>query len=174
MLPDWEFNGDKAKRAAFISWVWAELDRFAVLVSERDPTGDMDWAEVFASGAKARVGRPGSALDATNGMVWDYLLLRYMFARYWPGQRRADDDPANALNIAVSRNLALPPGSRTGDLQRLDLHHEARDKLVKELKRGVRSVSVGRGKPRVKSLGRIQAEADIATLDALPPNLFAR
>lgn len=35
MLPEWDFGGDEAKRAAFVSWVWAELDRFALMTSER-------------------------------------------------------------------------------------------------------------------------------------------
>ena len=34
MLPDWDFDGDEGKRRTFIEWVWAELDRLAVLTTE--------------------------------------------------------------------------------------------------------------------------------------------
>ena len=173
MLPEWDFGGDEAKRRTFIGWVWQELDRFAVMVTATPVAIKQDWAALLRSGAKGSVGRPGGALDSVNGMVWDYLLTRYMFGRYWPGKRRREDDQASALNIAIHRSLHHPAGSRPNDLERLDAEHEARDSLTAELKRGLLSVSTGRGKPRVKSLGRVQAEADIQLLDSLPPHRFA-
>lgn len=175
MLPDWDFGGDEAKRRAFIQWVWSELERFDALLTPTPSRDDRDWISILTPGLRrSSAGRPGSPLDDTNGLVWDYLLLRYMFARYWPGKRRREDDPASAINMAVSRSLALPPGSRKGGLTRQTLQHEARERLIRELKRGIHSVFTGRGKPRAKSLGRQQAEADIATLENLPANLFAK
>lgn len=174
MLPEWDFDGDEANRRAFIEWVWAELDRFAMLVTLPPPVDVNDWTTLLVPDVKRSVGRPGSALSGTNGMVWDYLLLRYMFARYWPGKRRREDDSASAISIAVGRNVALPPGARIGDLAHRTIQHEERTKLIAELKRGLLSVSTGPGRPRVKSLGRVQAEADIATLESLPANRFAK
>lgn len=160
MLPDWDFGGDDAKRRAFVAWVEAELDRFCFLVTRASESMATAALPAFAPTPPAH--RPIKAMDGTNGLIWDYLLTRYMFDRYWPGLRRALDDPAHAMNIAVARNL------HNTEVAKFD----ARNALERELKRGLRSVYVGPGK-REKSHGRQLAEADIAILDALPATFFA-
>ena len=172
MLPDWDFGDDDAKRRDFIEFVWAELDRFAMLTTPSAAVDDTDWITILVPGVKGSVGRPGRSMEGVNGMIWDYLLTRYMFGRYWPRKRRREAEPGHPLDIAVRRNLALPPGSRRGDDARATLYADEKEKLIAELKRGVMSVSVAPGK-RAKSLGRLQAEADIAVLEALPAHLFA-
>jgi hypothetical protein len=175
MLPDWDFAGDEAKRRDFIYWVMAELDRYAMLTTAAPRSDDIDWASFLRECAVSRdVGRPSKALEGLNGMVWDYLLCRYMFDRYWPGRRRREIDPASAISIAVIRSVVVPRGLReTRDTVLPVLQHEAREALVAELKRGVLSKFTGRNQQRSKSLGRVQAEADIALLEALPAHWFA-
>lgn len=178
MLPEWDFGGDDAKRRAFIDWVWAELDRYDDLTTVAPAVDHLDWTAILVPGVKSvrPVGRPGRKFDGINGMVRDYLLIRYMFGRYWPRRRRREDDAASAINIAVARNVTLPRSSVKGDVARLTIYHEAHTELKSVLKRGVTSVSLGKanrgGVKRVKSIGRKQAEADIALLDALPSYYF--
>jgi len=110
MLPDWDFYGDDAKRRAFIRWVEAELDRFAMLTADRYAKAEYrdDWPAVLA-GSKpvTRVGRPAQAFDAMNAMIWEFGLLRYMFGRYWPDRKRPIRDAASAVNIAVGGSYTL-------------------------------------------------------------------
>ena len=168
MLPDWDFGGDEAKRRAFIEWVWSELDRFAVMASARDagpegPANRADWVDLLRPGAirSARgAGRPADAFTGMNGMVWEFGLLRYMFARYWPGRRRRIADAASAASIAVARaQRALPSDQRTAE--RLAPRADLARRVFEEWERGSRSP------------GRQQAELDIASLNALPSNRFA-
>lgn len=164
MLPDWDFGGDRAKRAAFISWVWAELDRFALMASERDvvPPFRDDWADLLSSSAAAprTAGRPVDEWGGMNAMVWEFGLLRYMFNRYWPGKKRRIADSASAASIAVARcKRALPLDQRTES--RLAPRCDLALRVFEEWERGSRSP------------GRVQAGADIAFLDTLPANRFA-
>lgn len=164
MLPEWDFGGDDAKRVAFVSWVWAELDRFAVMASERIPIppDQDDFADILrdAIPAPRSAGRPVDAWGGMNAMVWEFGLLRYMFRRYWPGKKRRIADSASAANIAVARcQRAIPTGQRTAS--RLEARRDLAARVFEEWERGSRSP------------GRIQAEADIAFLDTLPANRFA-
>ncbi len=170
MLPDWDFAGDETKRRAFIEWVWTELDRFAVMASERDPvpTDRDDWTQLFQPGlvkSAAGAGRPADEFAGMNAMVWEFGLLRYMYNRYWPGRKRRITDPASAASIAVARcRAALAREHRTADrlaITRERMHDDAR-KVADEWERGTRTP------------GRLQAQADIAFLDTLPINRFAR
>lgn len=164
MLPDWDFEGDRAKRAAFISWAWAELDRFALMAGERDAgPPDRDWGDLLpgALPAPRSAGRPVDELGGMNAMVWEFGLLRYMFNRYWPGRKRRIADTASAASIAVARcQQALPRDQRTES--RLAPRRELALRVFEEWERGSQSP------------GRRQAEADIAFLDTLPANRFAR
>jgi hypothetical protein len=168
MLPDWDFYGDDAKRRAFIRWVEAELDRFAMLTADRYAKAEHrdDWPAVLA-GSKpvTRVGRPAQAFDAMNAMIWEFGLLRYMFGRYWPDRKRPIRDAASAVNIAVARcRRALPRDDRTPDRLKVrnDRSADLARKVCEEWDRGT------------KTAGRCEAELDIAFLDTLPPELFVR
>lgn len=164
MLPEWDFKCDQVKRAAFISWAWAELDRFALLASERyaQPSDRDDWSDLLP-GARPPLrgaGRPVDEWSGMNAMVWEFGLLRYMFNRYWPGKKRRIADSASAASIAVARcQKALPAGQRTAS--RLAARHDLAARVFEEWERGSQSP------------GRQQAEADIAFLDSLPANRFA-
>lgn len=165
MLPDWDFKGDAAKRAGFISWVWAELDRFALLTSDRDaPPPDRDnWADILphAVPAPRTAGRPVDEWAGMNAMVWEFGLLRYMFHRYWPGKKRRIADSASAASIAVARcQRSLPAYQRSGS--RLEARHDLAARVFEEWERGSQSP------------GRARAEADIAILDKMPASRFAR
>lgn len=165
MLPDWDFEGDEAKRAAFISWVWAELDRFALMASDRNalPPDREDWGDLLPGSVSAprTAGRPVDEWRGMNAMVWEFGLLRYMFNRYWPGKKRRIADSASAASIAVARcQRALPAGQRTES--RLAPRLELAARVFEEWERGS------------QSKGRAQAEADIALLDKLPVTRFAR
>lgn len=114
MLPDWDFNGEEAKRRAFVEWVVAELDRWAAFTTERfvlrEPprAGWLD-ASRAAVHAPRPVGRPSKpdadrANDGMDAALWDYILLKHMFGRYWPGRSRPINDPAHPAQIAVRRN----------------------------------------------------------------------
>jgi hypothetical protein len=169
MLPDWDFNGDEAKRRTFIAWVEAELDRFAGLLTARYPQAEHrgNWPSLLAESKQAArtVGRPAEALDAMNGIVWEFGLLRYMFRRYWPSRKRPIDDPASAASIAVARcRRALPRDQRTSDRQAVHRERGAdlARKVFEEWERGT------------KSIGRRQAQLDAAYLDTLPAGHFAR
>jgi hypothetical protein len=114
MLPDWDFDGDDAKRSAFIRWVNAELDRLAGLATARFlPNGQAphDWVEAArASAVKRRpVGAPTKAdpIRASDGMdaaLWDYILLKHMLGHYWPGRSRRMTDRAQPARIVARRN----------------------------------------------------------------------
>lgn len=161
MLPDWDFDGDNEKRRVFVSWVWAELDRFAILTGTDRGTHDekFDWAQML-DGARHWVGRPANPARGLNDLIWEYALLRFMFNRYWPGRKRSKDDPAHAANIAIARCKApLPKGQRTPD--RLEARVGLRDQLLDEWER------------RSKNPGWQEAQRDIAILEALPPERFA-
>jgi hypothetical protein len=165
MLPEWDFKGDEAKRAAFISWAWAELDRFALMVSDQDapPPDRDDWADMLPGAVPVprTVGRPVDEWGGMNAMVWEFGLLRYMFRRYWPGKKRRLADSASAASIAVARcQRALPADQRTAG--RLEARRDLAARVFEEWERGSHSP------------GRARAEADIAILDALPANRFAR
>lgn len=162
MLPEWDFDGDEAKRRAFIRWVNAELDRFAGLCgAHRDgPEPECGWGEYLA-GAKRPAHRPGKPAEGLNELVWEYALLRFMFNRYWPRKRRPIDDPAHAANIVIERSReALPRDHRRkgAEQNRADL----RASLLQEWER------------RDPSKGREQAERDIEILRALPSNLLEK
>lgn len=168
MLPDWDFNGDEAKRRAFIRFVWAELDSWAGLVTARYPRAELreDWAETLMASVSAprAANRPADAFDGMNAMVWEYELLRYMFDRYWPGRKRSTGDPASALRIAVARcRRGLPREGRAPG--RVAAHRSHTDELVEKL-----SAELKRKTPNA---GRREAAADIAYLKALPPHHFA-
>jgi hypothetical protein len=164
MLPEWDFGGDDAKRAAFVSWVWDELDRFALILSDRDallPDRD-DWADLLRDAVPVprSAGRPVDEWGGMNAMVWEFGLLRYMFRRYWPGKKRRIADSASAASIAVSRcQRAIPTSQRT--TSRLEARRDLAARVFEEWERGSRSP------------GRVQAEADIAFLEMLPANRFA-
>lgn len=166
MLPDWDFGNDDRKRREFITWVWTELDRFALMASARYemPPDRRDWDEVLKPGLfkSARgAGRPPEAFVGMNAMVWEFGLLRYMFNRYWPQRRRGIAHPASAASIAVERcQRALPRDQRTND--RLAPRAELALRVYEEWERGSRSH------------GRKQAEADIAFLKGLPDSRFAK
>lgn len=164
MLPDWDFRGDYAKRAAFVSWVWDELDRFALMLSDRDalPPDRGDWADILRDAVPAprSAGRPVDEWGGMNAMVWEFGLLRYMFRRYWPGKKRRIADSASAASIAVARcQRALPASQRTAS--RLEARRDLAARVFEEWERGSRSP------------GRVQAEADIAFLETLPASRFA-
>lgn len=116
MLPDWHFGGDEAKRQAFTDWAIATLDKVAVVTTSRFIDGaplPSDWLDVarHAATAPKPVGRPieGDAVRSLSGMdaaLWDYMLLKYLFARLWPGKRRRMSDGAHAAQIAARRNRA--------------------------------------------------------------------
>lgn len=162
MLPDWDFKGDDEKRRAFVSWVWSELDRFAALTStDRSvPDGDVDWEDMLR-GARQSVGRPANPAGGLNDLIWEYAMLRFMFNRYWPGKRRKTSDPAHAANIAIARcKTPLPKGQRTPD--RLEARVGLREQLLDEWER------------RSKNSGWVEAQRDIAILETLPPERFAR
>lgn len=171
MLPDWDFDGDEAKRRTFIEWVSAELDRFAFLTEARLLPGDelpdpVDWTEVLNSSRLLRpVGHPPEPTSGINARIWEYALVRYIFARYWPGRKRPINDPASAARIVVARDQrSLQRSHRTPDRLRV---HDARAeelarKLVEEWDRGT------------KTPGRQQAELDIQFLNGLPAHRFAR
>jgi hypothetical protein len=169
MLPDWNFNGEEAKRRAFIEWVWAELDRLAILTTERLVSGPPQ--EGWLEAAKAQrtrtrdVGRPPESDLRRTGQgvqaaIWELALLRWMFARYWPGKRRLVADPASAAQIAVARNSrALGKDRRQLQAQ----HRLERARLLEdEYDRSANSP------------GRRVAADDIAFLEALPPYFFTR
>ena len=100
-----------------------------------------------------------------NALVWEYALVRYIFARYWPGRKRSTADPACAARIAVARNrVSLPRHQRTSD--RIAAYRGRGDELVDAL--------LAEWKRGSKSPGRKVAAADIAYLDSLPAHLFAR
>ena len=83
---DREFGGDEAKRRAFISWVEAELDRRAVLLTERFRTNEplpLDWLMMAreSSVAPRPVGAPTKpngwrAVDGMDAADRQYMLLR--------------------------------------------------------------------------------------------------
>lgn len=165
MLPEWDFKGDATKRAAFIAWVWDELDQFALLASERHmlPPNRDDWDKIISESSPIPqpVGRPFNEFSGMNAMVWEFGLLRYMFNRYWPGKKRRISDSASAASIAVARcQRALPPDQRIES--RLAPRREQAVRVFEEWERGSQSP------------GRQQAEADIAFLNTLPANRFAR
>jgi hypothetical protein len=169
MLPDWDFGGDEAKRRAFIAWVEAELDRFAMLTTTRYPQAEErdDWLDLHAASEPVPrpANRPADPFDGLNAMIWEYELLRYMFDRYWPGRKRPTTDPASALYIAVRRcRRGLSRQSRTPD--RLRLHRLHTDELVEKLR-----AELKRSTP---SAGRREAASDISYLDKLPAYHFAR
>ena len=166
MLPDWDFNGDEAKRRTFIEWVWAELDRLATLTTERlVPASDRDWTALRGARLSRPVGHPPEPTTGMNALVWEYALVRYIFARYWPGRKRPTADPASAARIAVARNrVSLPRHQRTSD--RIAVYRGRGDELVDAL--------LAEWKRGSKSPGRKAAAADIAFLDTLPAHLFAR
>jgi hypothetical protein len=169
MLPDWDFNGDEAKLRAFVAWVEAELDRFAMLASARySRAGNRgDWAAVLSASKPVprAVGCPRKPFRGRNAMIWEFGLLRYMFRRYWPDRKRRIADPASAASIAVARCFrALPGDQRTSDrvnVRRARMADEAR-KVFDEWEKGD------------KSPGRQEADLDAAFLDTLPDHLFAR
>jgi len=170
MLPDWDFNGDDAKRRASIEWIWCELDRFAVMTTHRfipDSEPPADWLETARAhhDAPRPVGAPakGDALRASDGMeaaLWDYMLLHYMFRRYWPRRKRRFTDRAHAAQIAAQRNRR-ELSDTTVDWDDASLYdkalavHEAFDRCD-------------------DTPGRRMANADKAYLDTWPNNLFAR
>jgi hypothetical protein len=169
VLPDWDFGGDEAKRRAFVTWVEAELDRFAGLLHDRDRATDLpnDW-KALAMRHVLKTGRPHRPADPYDGMnakVWEFGLLRYMFRRYWPNRKRPLADPASAASIAVVRcRRALARKDRTPDRLAATSERVAEEArlLFEEWERGTRTP------------GRKQAEADVAFLNTLPPDRFAR
>lgn len=174
MLPDWDFDGDNEKRRAFIGWVWAELDRFAALTTDRFiPSQPLppDWLEVAraAAFAKRSVGAPAKsdaarAADGMDAAVWDYMLLKYMFRRYWPGRNRRMTDPANAARIAARRNWR--------ELRNVLDHSDCDEReRADELDKAHQIHAAWKRWDDIP--GRSMAEADIAFLDTLPPYLFA-
>jgi hypothetical protein len=173
VLPDWDFDGDDGKRRAFIAWVNAELDRWAVLVTERFRTTappPPDWAEVAREAAlaprpagapsKTQAHRAGDGMDAA---VWDYMLLRHMFRRYWPARNRRVTDPAHAARIAAQRNRHEL--RKVLDLRAWDAVATDQDKAAEVHAAWKRWDDIP---------GRRMAEADIAFLDSLPDQYFAQ
>lgn len=176
MLPEWDFGGDDAKRRSFIAWVNAELDRIAVLTSERfhlqlDHT---EWTlEMLQKLQQDQhlVGRPEEtdAKRARRGKgaeIWEYALIRWLFQRTWPNRQRPVSDPASAPSIAISRHRkALRNIERTPS--RIEAFEaQSRDDAAAVLKEYYRS--------GINSPGRRMAADDIAFLDTLPDFLFSR
>lgn len=162
MLPDWDFNKDDEKRRVFISWVWKELDRFAALAGvDRSSNEDIsDWDEILSVSATA-VGRPVNPAGGMNDLIWEYAMLRFMFNRYWPRRKRRATDPAHAANIVIGRcKVPIPKSQRTA--ARIEAREQLRDRLLDEWER------------RSKNPGWIEAQKDIAILEALPPALFEK
>lgn len=170
MLPDWDFGRDDGKRREFIEWAWCELDRFAVMTTERfipDSEPPLDWLEAakVQHAAPRPVGAPakGDALRASDGMeaaLWDYMLLQYMFRRYWPGRKRRMTDRAHAAQIATQRNWR-ELSDTLADWDDASLYDKA--------------LTVHDAFDRCDDTpGRRMANADKAYLDMLPSNLFAR
>lgn len=169
MLPDWDFGGDDTKRRAFIVWVEAELDRFAGLLHDRNRASDLpdEWrALAMRHVLKADPAhRPADPYEGMNAKVWEFGLLRYMFRRYWPNRKRPLADRASAASIAVSRcRRSLARKDRTPDRLAATAERVTEEArlLFEEWERGTRTP------------GRKQAEADIAFLDTLPTDRFAR
>ncbi len=114
MLPDWDFNGDEAKRGAFIAWANAELDYLCGVTTERFRSNELppvDWVELarasLATKRPAHRPRKADAFRAADGMdaaLWDYILIKYVFDRFWPGLSRPLSDPAHGARIAARRN----------------------------------------------------------------------
>ena len=173
MLPDWDFGGDEAKRRAFIAWVNAELDRWALLVTERFVTNappPPDWVKIARAAALAPrpVGAPTKtdahrAGDGMDAAVCDYMLLRHMFRRYWPGRNRRVADPAHPARVAAQRNRREL--RKVLDLSAWDATATDQDKAAEVHAAWKRWDDIP---------GRRMAEADIAYLDSLPDHLFAR
>jgi hypothetical protein len=172
MLPDWDFGGDEAKRRAFISWVEAELDRWAGMLTERFRTREplpFDWLMTAraATFAPRPVGAPTKpegwrAADGMDAAVCEYMLLRYMFRRYWPGRNRRVTDAAHPARIAARRNRHEL--RKVLDLSEWDATATEEDKAAEVHAAWKRWDDIP---------GRRMAEADIAYLESLPTELFA-
>lgn len=168
MLPDWDFNGDEAKRRTFVAWVEAELDRFTMLLTDRypQPEARSDWTEILAASVSSPrpPHRPPNAFGGLPGMIGEYELLRYMFRRYWPGRKRPTADPASALRIAVNR-CRRGLSRAVSDPDRLQSHSTYTDEIVESLQ-----AELKRATP---SAGRREAAADIEYLETLPDHKFS-
>jgi hypothetical protein len=170
MLPDWDFNGDDAKRRAFISWVNAELDRMAGLVTARFlPSGPLpvDWLEIArASPATRRRGAPTKpdpirAADGMDAALWDYIVLKHVLGLYWPGQSRPITDPAHPARIVARRNWR----ELRSVLDYSDWGEEA-DELAKA--EALRAT----WKKWKDQPGKRLGDDDVAFLEALPKKIF--
>lgn len=114
MLPDWDIGDDDAKLRTLTEWVGAELDRLAVITTDRFISHDElpdDWMEAALhtlSQRRSVGGQPKSDADrAVDGMdtaLADYIMIKSIFKNYWPGRKRPLDHPASAERIAVRRN----------------------------------------------------------------------
>lgn len=134
-----------------------------------EPVDAEEWLALLGDSTAVRVrGRPVNLSAGMNAMVWEYGLLRYVFARYWPKRQRPVADEASAASIAVARCRAAlrrelrdhPTNATTYRTNYAEQSAEMRRLLLKEWDCGM------------KSAGRKQAAADIAYLDTLPAHCF--
>ena len=170
MLPEWDFGRDDAKRRVFFEWSCSTLDHLAGVTTSRFIKADDlpgDWIEVASIEASKRKPphRPveGDAFRSLTGMdaaLWDYMLLKYVFARAWPGKRRRMTDAAHSSQIAARRNRA--------ELHQIIPEHD--DRTDADLAREIHIA--WRRWDDVP--GRRMATADIKYLDGKPDHILWR
>lgn len=177
MLPDWDFNGDDAKRLAFIQWSVDELmllNHWCALRWMKIGADDMR-AHLAGKGSylaakihkvpRARAGQPKkpidfSAVDGMDAALRDMGLLKWIFQQNYPKRLRLPaNDPANAAYIAAQLHWASPerrPPETSGSIEPV---------LSTSLKPWVLSYGDelnDRYKTYPQSKGRLVAKADIA------------
>ncbi len=185
MLPDWDFNGDSAKRAAFIEWAVAELAvvqhwcalrwmRAGAADMAKHMSGDQSYlAAKIYDAPRITAGQPSkpddfAALDGVDAALRDMGLLKWIFQQNWPGQKRHPaSDPANAAYIAARLHWdADERHSRIAPVSHADLD------VLPENVRAFGDRLNARFKKYPGSKGRKVADADIAFIVTVTGNPY--
>ena len=188
MLPDWDFNGDDAKRLAFIRWAVDELMQLNdwcalrwMKIGADDMRAHLSGGESYLAAKiyaapRAHSGQPKkpidfSVIDGMDAALRDMGLLKWIFQQNYPKRLRLPaNDPANAAYIAAQLHWSSP------ERRPLDSSGSIEPVLSTSLKPWVLSYGDqlnDRFKNYPKCKGRLVAKADIAYITKSQGNPYS-